>query len=117
MRDRKPVRIYDIRTEPTLSVPTTGPARRAGLHAVGAAHRTRAGHRRAELLHHPAARTSATAEVALFSTLANQTALAIENAQLVTNAAIVREMHHRIKNNLQTVAMLLRMQARHRFRR
>jgi two-component sensor histidine kinase len=51
------------------------------------------------------------AEIALFSTLANQTALAIENAQLVTNAAIVREMHHRIKNNLQTVAMLLRMQA------
>src|SRR5687767_7973921 len=51
------------------------------------------------------------AEIALFSTLANQTALAIENAQLVTNAAVVREMHHRIKNNLQTVAMLLRMQA------
>ncbi len=50
-------------------------------------------------------------EIALFSTLANQTALAIENAQLATNAAVVREMHHRIKNNLQTVAMLLRMQA------
>jgi two-component system, sensor histidine kinase PdtaS len=49
--------------------------------------------------------------VALLSTLANQTALAIENARLVTNAAVVREMHHRIKNNLQTVAMLLRMQA------
>lgn len=49
-------------------------------------------------------------EVALFSTLANQTALAIENAQLATNAAIVREMHHRIKNNLQTVALLMRMQ-------
>ena len=29
----------------------------------------------------------------------------------MTNAAIVREMHHRIRNNLQTVAMLLRMQA------
>ena len=50
-------------------------------------------------------------EIALFSTLANQTALAIENARLVTNAAVVREMHHRIKNNLQTVAMLLKMQA------
>ena len=49
-------------------------------------------------------------DIALFSTLANQTALAIENARLVTNAAVVREMHHRIKNNLQTVAMLLRMQ-------
>ncbi|MBI3360671.1 MAG: GAF domain-containing protein [Chloroflexi bacterium] len=49
-------------------------------------------------------------QIALLSTLANQTALAIENARLVTNAAMVREMHHRIKNNLQTVAMLLRMQ-------
>src|SRR3990172_7793008 len=50
-------------------------------------------------------------QIPLFSTLANQTALAIENARLVTNATVVREMHHRIKNNLQTVAMLLRMQA------
>lgn len=47
---------------------------------------------------------------ALFFTLANQTALAIENSRLVTNAAMVREMHHRIKNNLQTVAMLMQLQ-------
>ncbi len=46
----------------------------------------------------------------LFATLANQTALAIENAQLITNAAVIKEMHHRIKNNLQTVAMLMRLQ-------
>jgi signal transduction protein with GAF and PtsI domain len=46
----------------------------------------------------------------LFMTLANQTALAIENARLVSNAAVVREVHHRIKNNLQTVAMLMRLQ-------
>lgn len=46
----------------------------------------------------------------LFLTLANQTALAIENAQLITNTAVVREMHHRIKNNLQTVAMLMQLQ-------
>ncbi len=45
-----------------------------------------------------------------FGTLANQTALAIDNARLVTNAAVIREMHHRIKNNLQTVAMLMQLQ-------
>ncbi|MBC7250708.1 MAG: GAF domain-containing protein [Anaerolineae bacterium] len=49
-------------------------------------------------------------EIGLFQTLANQTALAIENARLVVNAAVIREMHHRIKNNLQSVAMLLRVQ-------
>lgn len=49
-------------------------------------------------------------QMTLFATLANQTALAIENARLVTNAAVVREMHHRIKNNLQTVAMLMQLQ-------
>lgn len=52
------------------------------------------------------------AETKLFTTLANQTALAIENANLVVRSAVVREMHHRVKNNLQTVAMLLRLQLR-----
>lgn len=51
-------------------------------------------------------------EIELFSTLANQIALALENANLAMNAILVREMHHRIKNNLQMVAMLLRLQAR-----
>jgi signal transduction protein with GAF and PtsI domain len=49
-------------------------------------------------------------DVKLFSTLANQTALAIENAQLGVKAVVVQEMHHRVKNNLQNVAMLLRLQ-------
>jgi len=52
------------------------------------------------------------AEVQRLTTLANQTALAIENANLVVRTAIIREMHHRVKNNLQTVAMLLRLQLR-----
>lgn len=51
-------------------------------------------------------------EVERLSTLAHQTALAIENSTLVVRSAVVREMHHRVKNNLQTIAMLLRLQLR-----
>lgn len=49
-------------------------------------------------------------ELELLTTLANQTALAIDNANLSVKAAVVQEMHHRVKNNLQTVAMFLRLQ-------
>jgi two-component sensor histidine kinase/putative methionine-R-sulfoxide reductase with GAF domain len=49
-------------------------------------------------------------QTALCTTLANQVALAIENAHLIGNTAIVQEMHHRVKNNLQNVVMLLQMQ-------
>lgn len=49
-------------------------------------------------------------EEALLLTLCNQMALAIEHARLATTAAMTREIHHRIKNNLQTVAMLIQLQ-------
>ncbi len=109
-RERKPATVADIRTDPRY--PFQEAARREGLvamlsvplivreHVIGVLN-----------CYTVEPHTFNEQETALFSTLANQTALAIENAQLVTNAAVVREMHHRIKNNLQTAAMLLRMQA------
>jgi two-component system, sensor histidine kinase PdtaS len=52
-------------------------------------------------------------EVNLLQTLANHAAIAIENAKLMVRSAIIQEMHHRVKNSLQTVASLLRLQLHH----
>ncbi len=110
VRDRLPVKVLDIRTSPLY--PFHDLARQEGLVSMLSVPLTvRERVIGALNCYTTQPRQFSESEVALFSTLANQTALAIENAHLVTNAAIVREMHHRIKNNLQTVAMLLRMQA------
>jgi len=42
----------------------------------------------------------------------DNTALRERERQLVTKDATIREIHHRVKNNLQTVAALLRLQSR-----
>ncbi|HLF25034.1 MAG TPA: GAF domain-containing protein [Anaerolineae bacterium] len=110
IRDRKPIAVTDVRSDPRYRFSEL--ARQEGLvsllcvplivreRVIGVLN-----------CYTDRPHTFSPEQIALFSTLANQTALAIENARLVTNAAVVREMHHRIKNNLQTVAMLLRIQA------
>ena len=45
-------------------------------------------------------------------TLAKQAAMSIEHAKLQVRTTLMQEMHHRVKNNLQQVASLLRLQMR-----
>lgn len=49
-------------------------------------------------------------EISVLTALGNHAAIAIEHAKLMVKSAIIQEMHHRVKNNLQQVASLLRLQ-------
>ncbi|HLK55403.1 MAG TPA: GAF domain-containing protein, partial [Chthonomonadaceae bacterium] len=52
-------------------------------------------------------------ELLVLQALGTQAALAIEHAKLMVKSAVVQEMHHRIKNNLQQIVSLVRLEMRY----
>ncbi|HET6643946.1 MAG TPA: GAF domain-containing protein [Fimbriimonadales bacterium] len=49
-------------------------------------------------------------EIAALEALAKQAAIAIEHAKLQVRTTLMQEMHHRVKNSLQQIVSLLRLQ-------
>lgn len=59
-------------------------------------------------------RDFAEGELLALMTIAKQAAFSIERAKLQVRHTLMQEMHHRVKNNLQQVVSLLRLQLHHK---
>ena len=52
-------------------------------------------------------------ELVVLQALGTQAALAIDHAKLMVRSAVIQEMHHRVKNNLQQIVSLIRLEMRY----
>jgi two-component sensor histidine kinase len=105
------VMVRDVRTHPEYRFPDI--AERAGLCSMAAVPLTYKGDIIGVLNCYTEAVHEFTAEeISILRSLGAQAALAIVAAKFMMKSAVVREMHHRVKNNLQQIVGLVRLQAK-----
>ncbi|MCX6359406.1 MAG: GAF domain-containing protein [Armatimonadetes bacterium] len=105
------VMVRDVRTHPEYRFPDI--AERAGLCSMAAVPLTYKGDIIGVLnCYTEAVHEFTPEEVSILRSLGAQAALAIVAAKFMMKSAVVREMHHRVKNNLQQIVGLVRLQAK-----
>lgn len=105
---------------PVIAIPHRSPERAGAEGVLCIPLRTSRGLLGSICLRFPAGRVLNEDQLALLRAFSNMAAVALENAELFdetrraleVKSALLQEMHHRVRNNLQTVAALLSMQAR-----
>lgn len=105
------VMVRDVRTHPEYRFPDI--AERAGLCSMAAVPLTYKGDIIGVLnCYTEAVHEFTPEEISILRSLGAQAALAIVAAKFMMKSAVVREMHHRVKNNLQQIVGLVRLQAK-----
>jgi two-component sensor histidine kinase len=103
--------VRDVRTHPEYRFPDI--AERAGLCSMAAVPLTYKGDIIGVLnCYTEAVHEFTPEEISILRSLGAQAALAIVAAKFMMKSAVVREMHHRVKNNLQQIVGLVRLQAK-----
>jgi two-component sensor histidine kinase/putative methionine-R-sulfoxide reductase with GAF domain len=107
--ERRVITVVDLRKEHNYSFPDI--ARRAGVSSIASIPLMIKGDVIGVLNCYTEKQyTFSEGELVVLQALGTQAALAIEHAKLLVKSAVIQEMHHRIKNNLQQVVSLVRLE-------
>jgi len=107
--ERRVITVPDVRKHPDYLFPDV--AERAGLCSLASVPLTFQGRVIGVLnCYTDKVHTFSPEEIAILQALGTQAAFAIEHANLAVKSAVIQEMHHRVKNNLQQIASLVRLQ-------
>ena len=110
--EKRIITLPDVQKAPDYNFPDI--AQRAGVHSLASIPLMMKGQAIGALnCYTEKVHTFTMEELAILQALATQAALAVDHAKLLVKSAVISEMHHRVKNNLQQIVSLVRLEMRY----